>query len=47
MLKSCLKKGKVVLQKGTFTNIRSWFFQFQGILGLLPPKQKVILEVLG
>ena len=32
------------MQKDTFKNIKPWFFKFQGILGLQPPKQKVILE---
>ena len=41
------EKGNVVLQKGTFKIIKSWFFPFQGILDFHAPKQKVVLEVLG
>ena len=39
--------GNVVLQKGIFKKIKPWLFPFQGILGLHPPKQRVVWEVLG
>ena len=29
------------MQKDTSKNIQPWFFQFQGVLGLQPPKQKL------
>ena len=33
------------MQKDTFRNIKSWFFQFQGILGRQTPKPKWFLEL--
>ena len=36
--KKKLKQFENIMQKDTFRNIKSWFFQFQGILGLLSPK---------
>ena len=39
-----LKPFEDIMQKDTFKNIKPWFFQFQGILGLRHPKQKVALE---
>ena len=34
------EKGQGCLAKGTINNIKPWFFQFQGILGLHSPKKK-------
>ena len=42
--KKKLKQFENIMQKDTFRNIKSWFFQFQGILGLLSPKPKVVLD---
>ena len=42
--KKKLKQFENIMQKDTFRNIKSWFFQFQGILGLLAPKPKLVLD---
>ena len=39
-----LKPFEDIMQKDTLKNIKPWFFQFQGILDVHPPKQKVVLE---
>ena len=36
-----LKQFEDIMQKDTSKNISPWFFQFQGVLGLQPPKQKL------
>ena len=42
--KKKLKQFENIMQKDTFRNIKSWFFQFQGILGPQTPKPKWFLE---
>ena len=42
--KKKLKQFDNIMQKDTFRNIKSWFFQCQDFLGLHPPKPKVVLE---
>ena len=46
-MKIWLKKGNVAMQKGAFKNIKPWFYPFQGILGLHPPKQKLAVAEYG
>ena len=42
--KKKLKQFEDVMQKDTLRNMKSWFFQVQGILGLHTPKLKMVLE---